>query len=187
MSSVNPMFADSSAGFELPDGGAPGYLDFHSITGLMDAVLSTEPTRLTTLLRIIWKTDYKLEAREALRAAAACRDPLVELGALFRTAVSTMTDLERLALEPRRQASIESVVGRPVHATALLNACENEIEREEIGRKKRARLVAIHARLEAAASAERKRRGAEIKNQAQLRGVRFPYLWETLESWRDTE
>ena len=186
MSSVNPMLADSSAGFEPPAVGAAGYLDFHSIAGLMDAVLMTAPTRLTTLLRIIWKTDYKLEAREALRAAVACRDPLVELGALFRTAVSTMTDLERLALEPRWQ-SLESVVGRPVHATALLNACENEIEREEIGRKKRARLVAIHARLEAAASAERKRRGAEIKIQAQLRGVRFPYLWETLESWRDTE
>ena len=178
--------ANSSIRFELPEAGAPGFLDFHSIAGLMDAVLATAPTRLTTLLRIIWETDYKLEAREALRAAVACRDPLVELGALFGTAVSTMTDLERLALEPQWR-SLERVVGRPVHATALLNACENEIEREEIGRKKRERLSAIYVRLEAAASAERKRRGAGIKLQAQLRGARFPFLWETLESWRDTE
>ena len=186
MSTPSSATISRSVEFEVSAGGSVVCVDFQSIAGLLDLVIgSKEPVRLTTLLSILWETSFKLEARTVIRAAVACRDPLAELGETCKTALQTITDLERLA-EAQHWRSIDAVVGRRARACALLNACDNGIERVKDG-KKRARLRAIRERLHVAAQAERGVRGDEIRVLAGLRQARCPTLWETLETWRDKD
>ncbi len=164
---------------------APVPIDFLSAARLIDVVAAHDPERLPLQLRMVWESSLKEEARRALRAAVICRDPLSDLGTICRDALRTLADLERLA-HAKTWHSLADGVGRTdPRASALHNACEFEIRQQQGG--KRARFVAIRARLEEAARLETARCSGQIQAYAGIRAVRCPDIWAIYEQWIDTE
>lgn len=186
MSSVSVVAAPAErrVRFEQSAGGSVVCLDFQSVAGLIDAVAGAEPRRLSSLLEMMWSSDWRMEMQTVLRAAIACRDPLSDLNAVCKDALRTLKDLDRLA-RARHWTGLHLIVGRPhPHASALLNACDDRIARDG---PDKAKYKVIRPRLESAAKTERRARAREIELFASLRQARCPDLWALFEHWRDKE
>ena len=176
---------DTGMSFQLSAGGSVVCVDFRSVAGIIDAVAGFDPARLASLFPIIWETSFKLETRAVLQAAAACRDPLSDLGTICKDALGTFTDLEKIA-RAHHWKKMSSVIGhRHPRACALLNACDYQLAHLPEGKQASYRTVRAH--LEIAAAAERLKRGEEMQVCAQLRQARCPNIWEIYECWRDKE
>ncbi len=179
-------FIDARERFETTDASAAAVpFDFVSVARLIDVVAGHDPERLPLQLRMLWESSLKEEARHALRAAVICRDPLSDLGTICRDALRTLADLERLA-RAKTWLNLAAGVGHTdLRASALHNACEFEIGQQQ-GRK-RARLVAIRARLERAAKLETAKCSGQIQAYSGIRAVRCPTLCATHLHYIDTE
>lgn len=176
---------DSGIGFQPWAGASVVCVDFRSVAGIIDAVAGFDPARLATFFRIVWETSFKLETLAVLQAAVACRDPLLDLGTIYRDALGTFTDLEKIA-RAHHWKKLSSVIGhRHPRACALLNACDYQLAHLPEGKQASYRTVRAH--LEIAAAAERLKRGEEMQVCAQLRQARCPNIWEIYECWRDKE
>lgn len=158
-------------------------IDYLAIAGLIDAVAGSDPLRLPILFRMLWQTDFKMEARAILTITVACRDPLSDLTVLCRDALCTFAELERLAQAEYWQNLGSALGHQEPHACALLNACDHEIAR--LSGARQARYRSIRSRLESAAQQERLMRGAEIQQIATRRLSLCPTIWRLYEYWRD--
>ena len=183
--SLVPTSTETRVGIEPSAGDPLVCIDLQSVAGLIDVVAGCDPVRLSTLFTMLSETSFKSDTRILLGTAVACRDPLSDLGTIYKDALRTFADLEKLA-RAQSWRDLAGVVGHhDPRACALLNACDHEIARLQ-GPKQR-RLKTIRSRLEAAAWHERTARGQEMQAIAALRQARCPKIWKMYERWRDAE
>ena len=164
-------------------GGGAGAIHFRSVAGLIDAVAGVAPKQLQTLLRVLSRSNYRLEARVVVELAMRCRDPLAELSSVCRDALLAASDLEMLL----RTYKWHDVVAVCPHARAqaLLRLCDEALSEADnpYSAKRRRRCNEIRPRLKQAARAERRKAGALIGRIAAHRDTVCPGYWEVLRAF----
>ena len=149
---------------------------------MIDAVLGAAPERLDTLLRALWSSNERLEARVVVELAWRCRDPLAPLSSLCRDALKAAADLDTLLRLPEWRKLEE--VCRFGHANAILNLCDVTLSRANPNTaERRKRLREIRPRVKVAAVAEMNSQHERIERLRNARRAALPSLWEFLETY----